>query len=150
MIITKKSYDEIKIADLITLNFDLLIKYKLENDVQLRTIPIQMRNILWFFKNNLGENLIDLLKYYLSTKLPIKILNIMKYKHTTYKLEDFRIKLLTKRVYGNMLLFYVNVYNRKTGVFFEDWVRPSQIQSIKIINQLICWECEGDEIDFFN
>ena len=149
MINIKKSYDKIKIADILTMGFDLIIKYKLDNDDNIRSIPILMRHILRFLENCIGEYLIDLLKYYLSTKNTIKILKIMKYKHTIYKQEDFRINLLTKRIYGNILLFYVNIFNRKTGVVFEDWVRPFQIESIKIINELICWECEGDEIDFF-
>jgi len=149
MIITKKSYDKIRITDILAIGFDLIVKYKFDNDNNIRTIPILMRQILGFLENNLGEYLIDLLKYYLSTEKTIKILKIMKYKHTIFTPEDFRIRLLTKRIYGNILLFYVNVYNRKTGVFFEDWVRPFQIESIKILNELICWECEGDEIDFF-
>ena len=149
MIITKKSYDKIKIADILNLGFDLIVKYKLDNDDTIKAIPVLKKHISGFLDNKLGEYLIDLLKYYLSTNKTIKILKIMKYKHTIFKQEDFSIKLLTKRIYGNILLFYVNIYNRKTGVFFEDWVRPFQIESIKKLNELICWECEGDEIDFF-
>jgi len=149
MIIPKNAYDEIKIADIKVVGFDLIVKYKLDNDDNIRSIPVLMRHLPRFLENNLGEYLIDLLKYYLSTKKTIKILKIMKYKHTIFKQEDFSIKILTKRIYGNILLFYVNIYNTKTGVFFEDWVRPFQIESIKILNELICWGCEGDEIDFF-
>ncbi len=150
MIITKNSYNAIKITDLLAMGYDLIVKYNLDNGDSLRTIPILIRHLSSFLENNLGEFLIDLLKYYLSTKKTIKILKIMKYKHTIFKKEDFRVKILTKRIYGNILLFYVNIYNRKTGVFFEDWVRPFQIESIKILNELICWDCEGDEINFFN
>jgi len=149
MIITKNSYDEIKIADILATGFDLIIKYKLDNDDNIRTIIILMKHIPRFLENNLGEYLIDLLKYYLSTKKTIKILKIMKYKHILFKPEDFKIKILTRRIYGNTVLIYVNVYNRKTGVFLEDWVRPVQIKSKKELNQLICWEFEGEEIDFF-
>lgn len=149
MIIAKNSSDEIKIADILAMGFDLIVKYKLDNDDAIRTIPVLMNHFPRFLENNLGTFLIDLLKYYLSTKKTIKILKIMKYKHTIFKQEDFRIKILTRRTYGNTVLIYVKVYNRKTGVFFEDWVRPFQIESIKILNELICWECEGDEIDFF-
>ena len=149
MIIPKNSSNETKITDILAMGFDLLVKYKLNNDDTIRTIPVLMKHFPRFLENNLGEFLIDLLKYYLSTKKTIKILKIMKYKHTIFKQEDFSIKILTRRIYGNILLIYVNIYNRKTGVFFEDWVRPFQIESIKILNELICWECEGDEIDFF-
>jgi len=149
MIIAKNSSDEIKIADILAMGFDLIVKYKLDNDDAIRTIPILMKHFPRFLENNLGTFLIDLLKYYLSTKKTIKILKIMKYRHTIFKQEDFRIKILTKRIYGNLLLFYVNINNRKTGVIFEDWVRPSQIESTKIISELICWECEGEEIEFF-
>ena len=149
MIIPKNSSYEIKIADILAMGFDLIVKYKLDNDDAIRTIPVLMKHFPRFLENNLGTFLIDLLKYYLSTKKTIKILKIMKYKHTIFKQEDFSIKILTKRIYGNILLFYVNIYNRKTGVFFEDWVKPFQIKSIKILNELICWETEGEEIDFF-
>ncbi len=149
MIITK-NYDEIKIVDILATGFDLIIKYKLvDNENNIRTIPILMKHILRFLENNIGEFLIDLLKYYLSTKKSIKILKIMKYKHIIFKPEDFKIKILTRRIYGNTVLIYVNVYNRRTGVFFEDWVREIQIKSIKELNKLICWECVGEEIDFF-
>ena len=149
MIIAKNSSNEIKIADILAMGFDLIVKYKLDNDDAIRTIPVLMKYFPRFLENNLGTVLIDLLKYYLSTKKTIKILKIMKYKHTIFKQEDFSIKILTKRIYGNILLFYVNIYNRKTGVFFEDWVKPFQIKSIKILNELICWETEGEEFDFF-
>ena len=76
----------------------------------------------------------------------MEIIKIMKYNHIIFKQEDFRIKVLTKRIYGSIVLFYVNIYNRKTGVFFEDWVKPFQINAINELNELICWECEGDEI----
>ena len=147
MVITKNSYDEIRIAAILASGFDLIIKYKLGN--KKRTIPILIRNVLRFIENNPGEYLIDLLKYYLSTKKTIEILKIMKYKHTIFKKEDFKIKLLCNRIYGNKMLFYVNIYNRKTGVIFEDWVRPFQIVSMEILNELICWESKGVEIDFF-
>ena len=149
MIITKKSYDKIRITDIFAIGFDIIVKYKLDNDNNIRTFPVLIKHLLKFIENSIGDYLIDLLKYYLSTNEDIKILKIMKYKHTIFIQEDFRIKLLTKRIYGNILLFYVNIYNRKTGVFFEDWVRPFQVESIRELNNLICWECEGEEINSF-
>lgn len=149
MITTKKSYDEIKIVDILAMGLDLIVEYKLDNDDNLRIIPVLIRHLSRFLENNLGEYLIDLLKYYLSTKKTIKILKIMKYKHIIFKPEDFVIKLITRRIYGNTELIYAKIYNRKTGVILEDWVRPNQIKSIGILNQLICWESEGDKIDFF-
>ena len=154
MIIPKNSSDEIKIdqikiAEILAMGFDLIVKYELDNNGTIRTIPVLMKHLPRFLENNQGEFLIDLLKYYLSTTKTIKILKIMKYKHIIFKQEDFRIKILDKRIYGNMALFYVNIYNRKTGVFFEDWIKPFQIELIRELNHLICWESEGDEIDFF-
>ena len=149
MNITKNLYDKIKIIDILALGYDLIVKYKLDNDDNVKTIPILMIHISQFFDNNLGVYLVDLLKYYLSMKKNIKILKIMKYKHTKFKKEDFRIKILTRRFYGNILLFYVNILNKRTRVIFEDWVRPFQIKSIIELNHLISWESEGDEIDFF-
>ncbi len=148
MIITKKQYYCIKIADIIALGFDLIVKYQLDPDDTLKTIPILRKHLSGFLENNLGENIIDLMKYYLSTEKNITILKIMRHTHSNFRSEDFEIRELTRRIYGNTTLLYVNVYNKKTGVVFEDWVRPFQIKSMKILNELICWESEGEEIDF--
>lgn len=150
MTITKNSFDAIKITDILAMGFDIIVKYELDNGKSIKTIPILIKHLSSFLENNLGEFLIDLLNYYLYTKKTIKILKIMKYEQNNFKIEDFMIKILTRRIYGDTVLLYVNIFNRKTGVFLEDWVRSNQIKSIKELNQLICWECEGEEINFLN
>ena len=49
----------------------------------------------------------------------------------------FNTDIITRRIYGNIELIYVKIYNRKTAVFLEDWVRPVQIESVKTLNELI-------------
>ena len=149
MIIPKNSYAEIKIADILTIGTDLIVKYKLDNDDTIRTIPVLMKHLSRFLENNLCNNLMDLIKYYISKKEEISILKICKFEHHQFNIEDFVIQEKNRRDYGKTTLVYVKIYNTKTGVFLEDWVSQYQIGSIKEINNLICWETDGEEIDFY-
>ena len=143
-----QNYAEIKVADILTLGIDLIIKYRY-GDGLITTVPIFQTYLHTYFGKKSQEcSLLTAVKFYISTKDDIQILNVFEYPKKFYKMTDFHIEVIDKVENGSMTLKFVKIKNKKTGVRFEDWVKQEQISSLFLLNNLICWEIKGNEVFF--
>ena len=58
----------------------------------------------------------------------------------------YYFKIISKRFYGekHRVLLHVNIFNSKTGVYFEDWIRSEQLR-FDSLRDLILWDKECQE-----
>ncbi|MHA1820001.1 MAG: hypothetical protein ACTSU2_10440 [Promethearchaeota archaeon] len=149
-----QKFSGVCVEDILDLHNDIIVKYE-DKDGQIKTVPIFQSYLERYFNNRPEELLINAVKEYIALD-NIKIINIYKYPDRFYRFSDFDIKIIKKYEYRyaseykneSKELIFVEIKNKKTGVIFKDWVRPGQIKSLFSLNNLICWETEGQELFF--
>ena len=129
------------------MDIDFILHYINLDTNKLSIFPATKESLKKVLNINSESTLIEFLNYYLSTTDSLKIIKIYKHVPTYYEEKDFEKEIIQRRKYGeNFPLFYVRVKNLKTGVIFQDWLRPDQYNSINILNKIIFWERKGEEI----
>lgn len=141
------NYLGVKISDIRELGVDIIIKYR-KGAGSIRTVPIYQTFLEKYFKGKSQELLLTAVKFYISTKDDIQILRIFEYPKKFYRMADFQIKIVKKDENEVRKLFFVKIKNKITGVTLEDWVKPEQVSSHFLLNDLICWEKKGNEVTF--
>jgi hypothetical protein len=74
----------------------------------------------------------------------LSIQKIFTNPHVKFRLGDYIINILNIHTHhpacdSPYVIYYVSIKNIKTGVVFNDWIKPYQCDSLKEIHKLTDW-----------